>query len=202
MLSPTRKGPAGTVELNRILQAQLNPPAPGKSEVKTPLYIFRKGDKVMQTKNDYDIMWSKQVGDKTESGSGIFNGDIGIITAANKILRTLTIDFEGRTAIYSADMLDKLELAYAITVHKSQGSEYDAVILTVFGGFDKLYYRNLLYTAVTRAKKLLIIVGSMKRLEYMVMNDRRTLRYTCLKDMLLEQKGDSASEPLKDQVTE
>ena len=156
----------------------------------------------MQTKNDYDIMWSKQVGDKTESGSGIFNGDIGIITAANKILRTLTIDFEGRTAIYSADMLDKLELAYAITVHKSQGSEYDAVILTVFGGFDKLYYRNLLYTAVTRAKKLLIIVGSMKRLEYMVMNDRRTLRYTCLKDMLLEQKGDSASEPLKDQVTE
>lgn len=202
VLSPTRKGPAGTVELNRILQAQLNPPAPGKSEVKTPLYIFRKGDKVMQTKNDYDIMWSKQVGDKTESGSGIFNGDIGIITAANKILRTLTIDFEGRTAIYSADMLDKLELAYAITVHKSQGSEYDAVILTVFGGFDKLYYRNLLYTAVTRAKKLLIIVGSMKRLEYMVMNDRRTLRYTCLKDMLLEQKGDSASEPLKDQVTE
>jgi exodeoxyribonuclease V alpha subunit len=202
VLSPTRKGPAGTVELNRILQAQLNPPAPGKSEVKTPLYIFRKGDKVMQTKNDYDIMWSKQVGDKTESGSGIFNGDIGIITAANKILRTLTIDFEGRTAIYSADMLDKLELAYAITVHKSQGSEYDAVILTVFGGFDKLYYRNLLYTAVTRAKKLLIIVGSMKRLEYMVMNDRRTLRYTCLKDMLLEQKGDSASEPLKDQVKE
>lgn len=190
VLSPTRKGPSGTVELNRILQKELNPPAAGKSEVKTPLYIYRKGDKVMQTKNDYDILWKKQITDeKTESGAGIFNGDIGIITAVNKILRTVTIDFEGRVAVYNSDMLDNLELAYAVTVHKSQGSEFDAVILTVFGGYDKLYYRNLLYTAVTRAKKLLIIIGSKKRVEFMIDNDRRTLRYTCLKNMLKELNG-------------
>lgn len=186
ILSPTRKGPSGTVELNRILQQQLNPPASGKSEIKTPLYIYRKGDKVMQTKNDYDIVWKKTDGDEIENGSGIFNGDIGIIVAVNKVLKTATVDFDGRVAIYSLPMLDNLELAYAITVHKSQGSEFDAVILTVFGGFDKLYYRNLLYTAVTRAKKLLIIIGTKKRVDFMIDNNRRTMRYTCLKNMLKE----------------
>ena len=188
VLSPTRKGPSGVVELNKILQQQLNPPAAGKSEIKTPLYTYRKGDKVMQTKNDYDIIW-KKIGDdedKSESGTGIFNGDIGIITNVNKILKTCTIDFEGRVATYSLPMLENLELAYAVTVHKSQGSEFDVVILTVFGGFDKLYYRNLLYTAVTRAKKLLIIIGTKKRVEFMIDNNRRTLRYTCLKNMLVE----------------
>ena len=149
----------------------------------------------MQTKNDYDILWKKTLDDeKTESGAGIFNGDIGIITGVNKILRTVTIDFEGRVAVYSADMLDNLELAYAVTVHKSQGSEFDAVILTVFGGFDKLYYRNLLYTAVTRAKKLMIIIGSKKRVEFMIDNNRRTLRYTCLKNMLKELNDIEADE--------
>lgn len=186
ILSPTRKGPAGTLELNRIMQRELNPPAAGKSEIKTPLFTYRTGDKVMQTRNDYDIIWKKQNGEKTESGAGIFNGDIGRIMACNKILRTLTIDFDGREAVYTADMLENLELAYAVTVHKSQGSEYDAVILTVFGGYDKLYYRNLLYTAVTRAKKLLIIVGQNRRVDFMIDNDRRTLRYTCLKDLLKE----------------
>lgn len=186
ILSPTRKGPAGTLELNKLMQQELNPPAAGKSEIKTPVFTYRTGDKVMQTKNDYDIIWKKKNGEKTESGAGIFNGDIGRITACNKILRTLTIDFDGREAVYTADMLDNLELAYAITVHKSQGSEYDAVILTVFGGYDKLYYRNLLYTAVTRAKKLLIIVGQNRRVDFMIDNNRRTLRYTCLKDLLKE----------------
>lgn len=187
VLSPTRKGPSGVVELNKRLQQELNPPAAGKSEIKTPLYTYRKGDKVMQTKNDYDIIWKKTDDDeKTESGTGIFNGDIGIITNVNKILKTVTIDFEGRVATYSLPMLDNLELAYAVTVHKSQGSEFDAVILTVYGGFDKLYYRNLLYTAVTRAKKLLIIIGTKKRVEFMIDNNRRTLRYTCLKNMLVE----------------
>ena len=195
MLSPTRKGPSGTVELNRKLQQELNPPAAGKSEIKTPLYIYRKGDKVMQTKNDYDILWKKTLDDeKTESGAGIFNGDIGIIIGVNKILRTVTIDFEGRVAVYSDDMLDNLELAYAVTVHKSQGSEFDAVILTIFGGFDKLYYRNLLYTAVTRAKKLMIIVGSKKRVEFMIDNNRRMLRYTCLKNMLKELNDNESEE--------
>lgn len=195
VLSPTRKGPSGTVELNRKLQQELNPPAAGKSEIKTPLYIYRKGDKVMQTKNDYDILWKKTLDDeKTESGAGIFNGDIGIIIGVNKILRTVTIDFEGRVAVYSDDMLDNLELAYAVTVHKSQGSEFDAVILTIFGGFDKLYYRNLLYTAVTRAKKLMIIVGSKKRVEFMIDNNRRMLRYTCLKNMLKELNDNESEE--------
>ena len=191
VLSPTRKGPTGIVELNRLLQKELNPPLTGKSEIKTPLYTYRKGDKVMQTKNDYDIIWKKTDEEKTESGSGIFNGDIGIITNVNKILKTVTINFEGRVAVYSLQMLDNLELAYAVTVHKSQGSEFDVVILTVFGGFDKLYYRNLLYTAVTRAKKLLIIIGTKKRLEFMIDNNRRTLRYTCLKNMLTELNGDN-----------
>ena len=192
VLSPTRQGPTGTVELNRLLQAELNPPAPGKSEVKTPMFIFRKGDKVMQTKNDYDILWKKvNDDDDIEEGAGIFNGDIGVITAANKLLRTLTIDFDGRIATYSAEMLDKLELAYAVTVHKSQGSEFDAVILTLFGGYDKLYYRNLLYTAVTRARKLLVIIGTRKRLYTMIDNNCKTERYTSLKDMILEIRSGS-----------
>lgn len=182
VLSPTRKGPLGTVELNKRLQFALNPPSREKSEIKTLNYIFRTGDKVMQTKNDYDIDWKKG----SERGSGIFNGDIGIIKKINKILGSIEIDFDGRECTYSATMLDNLELAYAATVHKSQGSEFDAVILPLLGGYDKLYFRNLLYTAVTRAKKLLIIVGSQKRVEFMVENNRRTNRYTCLKNMLCE----------------
>ena len=187
VISPTRQGPAGTVELNKVLQEQLNPRAAGKSEIKTPLYTYRMGDKVMQTKNDYQILWKKVNDDDTEEkGTGIFNGDIGTIISVNRLLGTAVIDFEGRVATYSRPMLDNLELAYAITVHKSQGSEFDYVILTIYGGSDKLYYRNLLYTAVTRAKKMLIIVGSDKRVDYMIANDRRNLRYTALRDMLLE----------------
>ena len=187
VISPTRQGPCGTVELNKVLQQQLNPKTAGKSEIKTPLYTYRAGDKVMQTKNDYQILWKKQLNDESEEkGTGIFNGDIGIILSVNRLLGTAVIDFEGRIATYNHPMLDNLELAYAITVHKSQGSEFDYVILTVLGGSDKLYYRNLLYTAVTRAKKMLIIVGSEKRTDYMILNDRRNLRYTALKEMLME----------------
>ena len=189
VLSPTRKGGAGTIELNKRLQAELNPPSKEKSEIKAYLYTFRKGDKVMQTKNDYDILWTKTVGDKEEQGTGVFNGDIGHIVAVNKFLKTATIDFDGRVAVYNYSMLENIELAYAVTVHKSQGSEFDAVILTLFSGFDKLYYRNLLYTAVTRAKKLLIIVGKSKRVEYMINNNIRNQRFTCLKEMLIEQNG-------------
>lgn len=193
VLSPTRKGPAGTVELNKKLQAELNPPTKEKSEIKTFLYTFRVGDKVMQTRNNYDIMWKKfnDEGVIVENGSGIFNGDIGVITAMNKILGVVTIEFDGRVCKYNLQMLEDIELAYAVTVHKSQGSEFDVVILTVFKGYDKLYYRNLLYTAVTRAKKMLIIVGSAKRLEFMINNDRRTNRYTALKNMLCEDLSDA-----------
>ena len=182
VLSPTRKGPLGTVELNKRLQAELNPPHRDKSEIKTLTYTFRVGDKVMQVKNDYDIEWKKG----EENGSGIFNGDIGIILKLNRLLGIMEIDFEGRICSYGTANLDNLELAYAATVHKSQGSEFDAVIIPVLGGYDKLYFRNLLYTGVTRAKKLLVIVGSSKRLEFMVNNNLRMNRYTCLENMLRE----------------
>ena len=183
VLSPTRKGPLGTVELNKRLQEALNPKTREKSEIKTFLYTFRTGDKVMQTKNDYTIEWKKD----GEKGTGIFNGDIGVIRQLNRLLGTIEIDFDGRVATYSTAMLENVELAYAATVHKSQGSEFDAVILPILGGYDKLYFRNLLYTAVTRAKRLLVIVGSKKRLEFMIDNDRRMNRYTCLRQMLTEQ---------------
>ena len=183
VLSPTRKGPLGTVELNKRLQSALNPPSRQKSEIKTFLYTFRTGDKVMQTKNDYEIEWKKG----NEKGAGIFNGDIGVITRLNRLLGEIVIDFDGRVASYNVGMLENVELAYAATVHKSQGSEFDAVILPILGGYDKLYFRNLLYTAVTRAKKYLVIVGSKKRLEFMIGNNRRMNRYTCLRQMLIEE---------------
>ena len=193
VLSPTRKGPSGTVELNKRIQNELNPPSKEKSEIKSFLYTFRVGDKVMQTRNNYDILWKKTDGDgnETENGSGIFNGDIGKIIALNKVLGVITIDFDGRICKYNTAMLEDVELAYAVTVHKSQGSEFDVVILTAFKGYDKLYYRNLLYTAVTRARKLLIIVGSANRVEFMIKNNRRTNRYTALKNMLLEDTSDA-----------
>lgn len=180
VLTPTRKGPLGTVELNKLLQAKLNPPSYEKSEIKTPQYTFCLGDKVMQVKNDYDLEWKKG----KEEGSGIFNGDIGVITKLNGILGIMEIDFDGRICKYDTKNLDNLELSYAATVHKSQGCEFDAVIIPILGGYDRLYFRNLLYTAVTRAKKLLVIVGSAKRLEFMINNNIRMFRYTCLEDML------------------
>ena len=194
VISPTRQGPSGTYELNKMLQEKLNPPAAGKSEIKTKLNTYRLGDKVMQTHNDYEVIWKKMKDGESFTGAGIFNGDIGRIIKCNKVLRTLTIDFEGREAEYSGDMIYNLELAYAITVHKSQGSEYDAVILTIFDGYDKLYYRNLLYTAVTRAKKLLIIVGQNRRVDFMIDNNRRDRRYTCLMEMLKELNDDEGDE--------
>lgn len=183
VLCPSRKGVLGVVEMNKTIQLMLNPPSKDKGdkpEIKGILYSFRPDDKVMQVKNNYDISWKKG----EESGTGIFNGDIGIILKVVKAESKLYIDFDGRVAEYTYEMLDQLELAYAISVHKSQGSEFNAVIIPLLGGFDKLCYRNLLYTAVTRAKKILIIVGSMRVVEKMVENNRRSLRYSCLKDML------------------
>ena len=139
----------------------------------------------MQIRNNYDLEWHKD----GEPGAGIFNGDIGKILTLQKKTGEAVVCFDGRTAVYSFDQLEQLELAYAITVHKSQGSEFTAVIIPLLGGFDKLYYRNLLYTAVTRAKKMLIIVGSKSIVEKMVHNDRRTLRYTCLRHMIESELG-------------
>ncbi len=180
VLCPSRKGVTGTGELNKVLQETLNPREKGKSEVKSRFFVFRDNDKVMQIKNNYDILWKKN----GEEGTGIFNGDIGIIVKVRKNEEKVVIDFDGRIAEYSFDMLSELELAYAVTVHKSQGSEYNAVIIPLLGGFEKLYYRNLLYTAVTRAKKLLIIVGTKSAVGNMVANNRRTKRYSCLRYML------------------
>ena len=180
ILTPSRKGTVGSVELNKVLQNQLNPPSEGKPEFKGFVYTYRLGDKVMQTKNNYDIPWVKN----NEQGTGIFNGDIGIIKDMDKLSRTAVIDFDGRNAVYTFDNLSQVDLAYAITVHKSQGCEFDAVIMPVMEGFEKLSYRNLLYTAVTRAKHLMILVGSEKKIYNMVENDRKTMRHTCLEHML------------------
>ncbi len=180
VLCPSRKGVLGVVELNNALQFAINPPAHGKNEIKGGIYTFREDDKVMQIKNNYDIIWTKG----KESGSGIFNGDIGTILKVSKREMKLVIDFDGRIVSYSTEMLDQLELAYAVTVHKSQGSEFNVVILPLIGNYDKLYFRNLLYTAVTRAKKMLIIVGSKRTVDFMIENNRRTNRHSCLKEMI------------------
>ena len=146
-----------------------------------PLYTFRKGDKVMQTRNNYDLPWTKP--DGTE-GSGIFNGDIGVIERVSRAAKTACVRFDDKLVTYDEESLLNLELAYATTVHKSQGNEFTAVIMPMYYGPPMLYYRNLLYTAVTRAKKLLILVGHVSTLQTMVDNNRKTLRYSGLKTFL------------------
>ena len=179
VLSPTRKGDTGTVHLNQLLQEQLNPPAPTKKEKKYGLFSFREGDRVMQIRNNYDILWRKT--DGTQAGTGIFNGDIGVIQEIDLNGETITIDFDGRRAEYDFDMLRELEPAYAMTVHKSQGSEYQAVILAAWSCAPNLMSRSVLYTAVTRARKLLIIVGREEMIGAMTENQRRSRRYSGLK---------------------
>lgn len=179
VLSPTRKGPTGTASLNSLLQAQLNPPAPGKREKKWGEYAFREGDRVMQIKNNYDILWRKA--DGSTVGSGIFNGDIGVIQEIDLTAETITVLFDDRIAEYDFDMLRELEPAYAMTVHKSQGSEYQAVILAAWSCSPNLMSRSILYTAITRARKLLIIVGREEMVTAMTDNYRRSRRYSGLK---------------------
>lgn len=185
VLSPTRKNETGTKNLNHRLQEVLNPADPSKKEKKYGDFLFREGDRVMQIRNNYDILW-KRVGG-IGSGAGIFNGDIGKITAIDHQEETLTVVFDDREAQYDFAMLSELELAYAMTVHKSQGSEYRAVVLTAWSGSRYLLTRSVLYTAVTRAKDLLIMVGNEEVIAAMVANDRQTRRYSGLK--LRMQKG-------------
>ena len=192
VLTPQRKGDLGVGALNESLQAALNPPQKGKREYKSTFATFREGDKVLQTRNNYDIEWEKP--GTGEKGMGIYNGDIGIIQRIDLVGGTMEIDFDGRRCEYTLEMAPELDLAYAVTVHKSQGSEYSAVVLPIFGGYDKLYFRNLLYTAVTRARKLLIIVGSESRVYQMVDNNRKMLRYTGLKWFLRQEAGKPAEE--------
>ena len=180
VITPTRKGELGTFELNRLLQAALNPPDPGKREKKYGAVVFREGDKIMQTRNNYDVEWRK---DGTQ-GSGVFNGDMGRILKIAPGGDRMTLSFDGRIAEYDASLLEDVEHAYAITVHKSQGSEYPMVIIPTMACPYPLMTRNLLYTAVTRAKDMVILTGSRDCVQTMVRNNRKALRYTHLKHML------------------
>lgn len=180
VICPSKKGETGTVNLNRLLQEALNPKDPKKSELFLGAKIFRTGDKVMQIKNNYNIEWES----KDEKGVGIFNGDIGIIKDIDQKSGIVTVDFDGRKAELAAELLGDLDLAYAITVHKSQGSEFNAVIIPVFGVVPNLAYRNLLYTAVTRAKNMLITVGSGELIKKMTENDKKSKRYSALPHFL------------------
>lgn len=183
VLSPTRKGETGTVNLNKRLQAVLNPPGEDKKEKLFGETVFRTGDRVMQIKNNYDIMWKTSSG---ESGTGIFNGDIGVIKDVDTASEILVIDFDDRYVTYSFEMLNELEHAWAMTVHKSQGSEYRAVILSLNAGTQMLLTRGVLYTAVTRAKELLIMVGDDAIAHQMIDNNRQSRRYSALRIRLVE----------------
>ena len=182
VLTPTRRGDTGVYALNAALQAALNPPAKGKPEKRFGEVVFRTGDRVMQIRNNYDIVWTNRA--ETETGSGVFNGDIGYVTAIDESRETLTVDFDGHLTAYGFDMLGELEHAWAMTVHKSQGSEYRAVVLCVCGGPKQLLYRGLLYTAVTRARELLIGVGDDALVYRMIDNHRQTRRYSGLRARL------------------
>ena len=179
VLSPTKKGPSGTFSLNKHLQQHLNPPAPNKKEKTFGEFIFREGDRVMQIRNNYESLW-KNV-DSAEMGTGIFNGDVGVIQAIDPDAQTLTILFDDRLAVYDFTQLMELEPAYAMTVHKSQGSEYRAVVLCAWGGSPYLLSRSVLYTAITRARELLIIVGKEETVAIMTQNAKVSRRYSGLK---------------------
>ena len=179
VLTPTRKGGVGTWSLNQLLQSNLNPPAPGKKERAFGEFSFREGDRVMQIRNNYDIVWKKC--DGSAVGTGIFNGDIGTIHSICMETETLTVVFDDREADYDFTQLNELEPAYAMTVHKSQGSEYRAVVLCAWNGSPYLLSRSVLYTAITRARELLIIVGREECVQAMVQNAKVGRRYSGLK---------------------
>jgi exodeoxyribonuclease V alpha subunit len=172
--------------MNNMLQQAVNPFTDGRAQFVFRGTAFRSADKVMQIKNNYDLEWEKD----GEKGTGIFNGDIGFVEDIDKRSGVLYINFDGKRVIYPAANLEELELSYAVTVHKSQGSEFRCVILTAAGIAPQLTYRNLLYTAVTRAKDNLIIVGSENQVEKMIENDKKTRRYSALKFFLLEGKNE------------
>lgn len=183
VLTPMRKGELGVARLNEILQQYLNPPSPDKKEKETGAALFREGDKVMQVKNNYQLEWEvrNQKGYLLDSGAGVFNGDCGLVKEINLFAETLTVEFEeGKTVEYGFSSLDELELAYAITIHKSQGSEYPAVVMPILTGPRMLFNRNLLYTAITRAKKCVTIVGDPSMVQYMIENANEQKRYSGL----------------------
>lgn len=189
VMTPMRKGALGVENLNKVLQEKLNPPAPDKEEITSGDMLLREGDKVMQIKNNYQLEWeiNNKYGICIESGTGIFNGDIGIVKNINRAAGVLTIVFDdNREVIYPTSGLDELELSYAITIHKSQGSEYPAIVMPILTGPAMLMNRNLLYTAVTRAKKCVMIIGSSVSVQGMIENKSELKRNSGLKERLLE----------------
>ena len=177
VLCPSRKGEVGTQNINAILQEALNPPSNEKHEIRYKGYTLREGDRVMQIKNNYDVPWFK-IG---ENGTGVFNGDIGVLTRIDKANDVINVRFDDKEAMYSIENVKELELAYAMTVHKSQGSEFAAVVMPVLAVPERLAYRNLFYTALTRAKSLLVLVGNEQGIQQMVSNDKKSRRYSALK---------------------
>lgn len=191
VLTPMRKGALGCIRLNEVLQSVLNPEAPGKKETRAHDQVFRVGDKVMQTRNNYQMEWEipGNFGMPIEKGTGVFNGDFGVIADVDTELAELIVRFdEDKVVHYPFTQLEDLELAYAITVHKSQGSEYPAVILPLLSGPSGLFNRNLLYTAITRARKCVVILGERETIAQMEQNISQNTRYSGLKDRILEMK--------------
>lgn len=176
VLCPSRKGAVGTENLNFLLQQKLNPSDKSKAEIKHNGYVLRVGDKVMQIKNNYNVPWFRP----GDSGTGVFNGDIGILTRIDKANDILNVKFDDREATYSVESAKELELAYAMTVHKSQGSEFECVVMPVLSTPPQLSYRNLFYTALTRAKNLLVLIGTESSVKAMVENDKKSRRYSAL----------------------
>lgn len=186
VLAPLKAGVCGIDNLNRCLQESLNPPSIKKMEIPVGETIFRVGDKVMQTTNNYNLVWKKMNGFIEEEGEGVFNGDIGYIELIDFQTNEMVVMFEdGRRCIYPRTEINQLSLAYAITIHKSQGSEFDIVIIPAIAGPSMILTRNLIYTAVTRAKKMVVIVGEQKNLKRMVSNNYTVQRFTLLKELLV-----------------
>jgi len=184
VLTPSKKGVTGTGNLNMLLQSELNPFEYGKRERKGISHIIREEDKVMQIRNNYAIEWKQKNG---AEGAGIYNGDIGTVKTVDMMNEIITVEFDDdKTVEYDFTMLDEIIHAFAITIHKSQGSEYPVIILPISKEVPKLQTRNLLYTAVTRAQNMVIIIGDAKSIEFMVENNRQTIRYSGLSDMLVE----------------
>lgn len=187
VLAPAKKGECGVIALNQMLQAALNPPAPSKPSLQYGETIFRLGDKVMQTKNDYQLEWRRETATGWEDGTGVFNGDVGFITEVDEEEHALTVTFdEEREATYTSQQLENLDLAYCLSVHKSQGSEFPVVVMPVAGGPKMLLTRNLFYTALTRARSMVVLVGREEVVRQMVENDHILKRYTTLAERLTQ----------------
>ena len=189
VLTPMRKGSLGCETLNGILQQYLNPPDPGKKEHPTGSGLYREGDKVMQIKNNYQLEWEivSKYGIPVDKGTGVFNGDMGRVLRIDENAASMVVEYdEQRRVTYPFSLLEELELSYAITIHKSQGSEYPAVILPLLGGSRMLFNRNLLYTAITRAKSCVTILGSSGTVRGMIDNTSENRRYTALDQRIRE----------------